>query len=106
VEVPDGLEPLSVSVLSEALRNAEKHARPTEVRVAVTRVDGAFALEVRNDGVGKGAGAEGSGLGLRLAAYESLQRGGMLEFGREGEDWRVRLVLPASDVASVVGSLK
>jgi signal transduction histidine kinase len=106
VEVPDGLEPLSVSVLSEALRNAEKHARPTEVRVAVTRVDGAFALEVRNDGVGKGAGAEGSGLGLRLAAYESLQRGGMLEFGPEGEDWRVRLVLPASDVASVVGSLK
>jgi signal transduction histidine kinase len=103
VEVPEGLEPLAVSVLGEALRNAEKHAEPTDVRVSITRVDGAFALEVRNDGVGPGASAS-SGLGLRLASYESLQRGGMLEFGPEGDDWRVRLVLPASDVASVVGS--
>jgi signal transduction histidine kinase len=103
VEVPEGLEPLAVSVLGEALRNAEKHATPTDVRVAITRVDGAFALEVRNDGVGRAASAS-SGLGLRLASYESLQRGGMLEFGPEGDEWRVRLVLPASDVASVVGS--
>jgi signal transduction histidine kinase len=103
VEVPDGLEPLAVSVLSEALRNAEKHAEPTHVRVAITRVDGAFALEVRNDGLGPARPAA-SGLGLRLASYESLQRGGMLEFGPEGDDWRVRLVLPASDVASVVGA--
>jgi signal transduction histidine kinase len=103
VDVPEGLEPLAVSVLAEALRNAEKHADPSEVRVTVTRVDGAFALEVRNDGARPG-GRAGSGLGLRLAAYESLQRGGMLEFGPEGDDWRVRLVLPASDVASVVGA--
>jgi signal transduction histidine kinase len=103
VEVPEGLEPLAVSVLGEALRNAEKHATPTDVRVAITKVDGAFALEVRNDGLGSGESA-GSGLGLRLASYESLQRGGMLEFGPEGDEWRVRLVLPASDVASVVGS--
>ena len=103
VDVPEGLEPLAVSVLSEALRNAEKHADPNEVRVTITRVDGAFALEVRNDGARPG-GSAGSGLGLRLAAYESLLRGGMLEFGPEGDDWRVRLVLPASDVASVVGA--
>jgi signal transduction histidine kinase len=111
VEVPEGLEPLAVSVLTEALRNAEKHARPTAVRVAVGRSDGAFALEVRNDGLGVGPadrrGREaGSGLGLRLAAYESLQRGGMLEFGTEGEEWRIRLVLPAGDVESVVGAGK
>ena len=108
VEVPGGLEPLAVSVLTEALRNAEKHASPTEVRVAVGRSDGAFALEVRNDGIdpGQGDGRErgiGSGLGLRLAAYEALQRGGMLEFGAEGGHWRVRLVLPSGDVESVVG---
>jgi signal transduction histidine kinase len=102
VDVPKGLEPLAVSVLSEALRNAEKHAVPSEVRVAISGVDGAFALEVRNDGLGD-ATPPSSGLGLRLAAYESLQRGGMLEFGPEGGEWRVRLVLPASDVASVVG---
>jgi signal transduction histidine kinase len=96
-EVPQGLEPLAVSVLGEALRNAEKHAEPTEVRIAITRVDGAFALEVRNDGIRAQRGAS-SGLGLRLAAYETLQRGGVLEFGREGDGWRVRLVLPVNGV--------
>lgn len=102
-DVPPGLEPLAVSVLGEALRNAEKHARPTEVRITISSEQGAFALEVRNDGLGSPGGSAGSGLGLRLASYESLQRGGMLEFGPEEDDWRVRLVLPAGDVASVVG---
>jgi signal transduction histidine kinase len=104
VEVPAGLEPLAVSVLTEALRNAEKHARPSHVRVSVGRTDGAFALEVRNDGLGAPDSQPRSGLGLRLAAYESLQRGGMLEFGREQDEWRIRLVLPAGDVASVVAA--
>lgn len=107
VEVPEGFEPLAVSVLTEALRNAEKHAAPTAVEVAVGRSDGAFALEVRNDGLvadqadGRERGV-GSGIGLRLAAYEALQRGGMLEFGAEGEEWRVRLVLPSGEVESIV----
>ena len=103
-DVPDGLDPLAVSVLGEALRNAEKHARPSEVRVSIGNVDGAFALEVRNDGLRSRPSTPRAGLGLRLASYESLQRGGMLEFGPEGEEWRVRLVLPASEVASVVGA--
>jgi signal transduction histidine kinase len=102
--VPEGLEPLAVSVLGEALRNAEKHATPSEVRIAITTVDGAFALEVRNDGMRRRPGA-GSGLGLRLAAYESMQRGGMLEFGPEAGEWRVRLVLPASDVEGFVAGV-
>ena len=105
VEVPDGLEPLAVSVLGEALRNAEKHASPTEVRIAVDSLEGAFALEVRNDGLAPTPPPAASGLGLRLASYESLQRGGMLEFGPEGGEWRVRLVLPVGDVASVVGGV-
>jgi signal transduction histidine kinase len=103
VEVPEGLEPLAVSVLGEALRNAEKHALPSEVRIAITGQPDAFALEVRNDGLAPAREGRGSGLGLRLAAYESMQRGGMLEFGPEGDEWRVRLVLPVGDVASVVG---
>ena len=70
-EVPEGLEPLAVSVLGEALRNAEKHARPTEVRVAITTVDGAFALEVRNDGIAAPDGAE---LGARPAPGRATSR--------------------------------
>ena len=60
---------------------------------------------MRNDGLGRRESAPGAGLGLKLAAYEALQRGGMLEFGPEGEEWRIRLVLPVSEVASVVGDL-
>jgi len=98
-EVPAGLEPLAVSVLGEALRNVEKHSTTDEVRVAVRSGDGAFSLEVRNAGLlddDAGADGPGAGIGLRLASYEAMQRGGVLEFGREGEEWRVRLVLPVS----------
>jgi hypothetical protein len=36
-------------------------------------------------------------MGLRLAAFEALQQGGVVEFGPSGEDgWRVRLVVPLS----------
>jgi signal transduction histidine kinase len=99
VDVPERLEPLAVSILNESLRNAEKHADPTEVRVIIDAPDGAFLLEVRNDGLppaGSAGTGGGSRMGLRLAAYEALQRGGMLEYGREEDQWRVRLVLPSS----------
>jgi signal transduction histidine kinase len=98
-DVPEPLEPLAVSVLNEALRNAERHAEPSEVKVSIEAPDGVFALEVRNDGLSpadRTAGPGGSRMGLRLAAYEALQRGGMLEYGREEDQWRIRLVLPSS----------
>jgi signal transduction histidine kinase len=95
VEVPEGVEALAQSVLAEALRNAHKHARPSSVRVHVGQVDGTFVLEVRNDGAQPGS--RGTGMGLRLAAFEALQRGALVEFGPEGGDWRVRLVVPVEE---------
>jgi signal transduction histidine kinase len=95
--VPAEVEPLAQSVLAEAFRNADKHASPSFVRVRVSRDDGTFTLEIRNDGVRtNGARARPSaGMGLRLAALEALQRGGVVEFGPTGDDeWRVRLVVP------------
>ncbi len=93
VTVPHDLEPLAQSVLAEALRNVFKHAAPSAVDVAVLRDADTFTLEVRNDGVsGDGRSA---GIGLRLAAFEALQHGGVVEFGPAGEAcWRVRLVVP------------
>jgi signal transduction histidine kinase len=92
-EVPPSLEPLAQSVLREAVRNALKHARPTAVTVTVGPVDGAFVLEVVNDGVG--GARRRAGMGLRLAALEALQSGGVIEFGeREPGTWQVRLVVP------------
>jgi glucose-6-phosphate-specific signal transduction histidine kinase len=97
VTVPAEIDPLAQAVLAEALRNIGKHAAPSKVEVAVASDDDTFTLEVRNDGVGPGA--RGAGMGLRLAAFEPLQHGGMVEFGApEAGRWRVRLVVPRAQV--------
>ena len=97
LEVPAGLEPLTQSVLAEAFRNVHKHAEPTRVGVALGRDEAALWLEVRNDGVRADA-ARGTGMGLRLAQFEALQQGGVVEFGRTGRrGWRVRLVVPLEE---------
>jgi signal transduction histidine kinase len=93
VIVPGDLEPLAQSVLAEALRNIAKHASPSQVDVTVARDADTFTLEIRNDGARRGRGD--GGMGLRLAAFEALQQGGVAEFGPWGaEGWRVRLVVP------------
>jgi signal transduction histidine kinase len=93
VAVPPSLEPLAQSVLAEAVRNAHKHARPTAVDVTLRELDGTLVLEVANDGVS--GHPRRSGMGLRLAALEALQIGGIVEFGeREPGTWRVRLAVP------------
>jgi signal transduction histidine kinase len=90
---PPALEPLAQSVLAEAIRNADKHAHATRVGVRSEMGDGTFVLEVTNDGVQKHG--EPAGMGLRLAGFEALQAGGLLEFGsRDGDRWQVRLVVP------------
>jgi signal transduction histidine kinase len=92
--VPEELEPLAQSILAEALRNAQKHARPTAVEVKVELAEGNLVLEIVNDGAADG-GAPARGMGLRLAALEALQQGGVLESGRASDGlWRVRLVVP------------
>jgi signal transduction histidine kinase len=93
VPVPRGLEALAQSVLGEAVRNARKHARPSRVDVTLERSEGAWVMEISNDGVSGRIGS--AGMGLRLAALEALQAGGIVEFGRREPDlWRVRLAVP------------
>lgn len=94
--VPPLLEPLAQSVLIEAVRNAGKHAQPSHVDVRLGRADGAFWMEVSNDGVT--AARRRPGMGLRLAALEALQSNGVVEFGeREPGTWQLRLVVPDED---------
>jgi len=94
VAVPREFEPLAQSVLVETVRNARKHAVPTRVEVSLQRQDGAWVMEVCNDGVSARSRTV-SGMGLRLAALEALQLGGLVEFGqREPGIWRVRLAVP------------
>jgi signal transduction histidine kinase len=93
VAVPEELEALAQSVLSEALRNIAKHASASTIDVGVSRDEDTFMLEIRNDGVR--GGTRGAGMGLRIAAFEALQHEGVVEFGpTEPSGWRVRLVVP------------
>ena len=93
VAVPPKVEPLAQSVLAEAIRNAHKHARPSKVEVTLDVSDDTLTLDIANDGV-RGR-PRSTGMGLRLAALEALQVGGIVEFGaREPGLWRVRLAVP------------
>jgi signal transduction histidine kinase len=99
VIVPPFIESLAQSVLAEALRNVAKHAAASVIEVEVATDEDTFTLEVRNDGVG--SQARGAGMGLRLAAFEALQHGGVVDFGApEPGRWRVRLVVPLSGVTA------
>src|SRR5690349_1307995 len=94
VKVPRSIEPLAQSILAEAVRNAHKHARPDRVEVALEiSDDDTFVLDVINDGVR--SKPRQSGMGLKLAALEALQLGGIITFGEnEPGQWRVRLAVP------------
>ncbi|MCW2992087.1 MAG: putative signal transduction histidine kinase [Solirubrobacterales bacterium] len=95
-----GQQAIARSVLTEAMRNARKHASPTRVHVSVEEADGLLKLSVVNDGVhGRGRGRTSrSGVGLQLAATEAAQGGGVLEHGPEGPGrWGVRLALPLEE---------
>ena len=93
-DVPPELEALSQSVLTEAVRNARKHADPRRLVVRTHTQDDTLVLEIENDGVSPERHTS-TGVGLRLAALEALQSGGLVEFGeREPGTWQVRLVVP------------
>lgn len=95
VEVPEHLEPLTQSFLSEALRNVERHADAAHIDVKVDSSEGAFRLEVENDGLRAEGSPGGGGLGLRLASLEALRYAGVVEFGPGPDDrWHIRLIVP------------
>ena len=98
--VPAIFEPVTQSILGEAIRNARRHATPGRIEVAVRGDADTVELEITNDGVGP-AQRGGAGMGLRISAFEALQHGASLTFGPTGpEHWHVRLVLPRPETAA------
>jgi signal transduction histidine kinase len=94
-EIPVEMEPVVQSVLAETVRNVRKHARAESLTVRVRRAKGLLVIEAENDGVASEPANHAPGVGLRIAALEALQAGGVLEFGRhEPGRWQVRLALP------------
>jgi signal transduction histidine kinase len=65
VDIPPDVETLAYRIVQEALTNAGKHARATEVRVSVEAMAGQLRVEVVDDGVGfDPAAADSGGFGL------------------------------------------
>jgi signal transduction histidine kinase len=94
IDLPPSLEALAQSVLTEAVRNARKHADARHLVVRTRTSEGNLVLEIENDGVPAERTAS-TGVGLRLSALEALQSGGLVEFGeRAPGTWVVRLVVP------------
>jgi len=92
--VPPHVEALAQSVLAEAIRNVRKHADGARVAVRVRRLEQTLVLEVENDAAASGTVLPAAGVGLRLAALEALNLGGIVEFGRQAAGtWLVRLVV-------------
>ncbi len=60
--MPEPVEVAAYYVVSEALTNAAKHARATEVAVRARIEDGEFHLTVSDDGIGGAVVGSGSGL--------------------------------------------
>jgi signal transduction histidine kinase len=92
--LPEPVEAAAYYVVAEALTNAAKHARASEVSVRIARTNGLAEIEVADDGIG-GAGAEG-GSGLRGLADRVEALGGRLRLDSPiGSGTTVRAEIPS-----------
>jgi signal transduction histidine kinase len=69
---PESAEVAAYYVVAEALTNAAKHARASEVDVRVEADDDSLRLSVRDDGIGGAAVGKGSGLTGLMDRVEAL----------------------------------
>jgi two-component system, NarL family, sensor kinase len=103
--IAEHIETAVYRTAQEALQNVAKHARARTVRVHMSVRDGRVLLEVRDDGRGLAAAAEGkpasspgpTGFGLSGMRKRAELLGGELELSSSpGRGTTVRLVLPVS----------
>ena len=70
----DTLETAAYFVASEALTNAAKHARASQITVNAARRNGHLVVRVHDDGIGGALAADGSGLtGMRIVSRPSVE---------------------------------
>ena len=92
--LPPSVETAIYFLCAEALTNAAKHARASQVRLAAAERDGAFVVTVQDDGVG-GAQRSGSGL-LGLADRITALGGTFVLDSPPGGGTLVRASIPVS----------
>lgn len=75
-ELPAAIESAAYFVVTEAIANAVRHARPTAIRVTVQRFPDVLVLQVSDDGIGgleqamDGGGTGIAGIRTRLRAFD------------------------------------
>ena len=105
----DGVERLSIEteaavyfVCLEAVQNATKYARASDVRVHLTRRNGHLAFEVSDDGIGFDASRAETGSGLRNMRDRLAAFGGDVEIeSSPGSGTRVRGRVPLREEVPV-----
>ena len=70
--LPPPVESAGYFVVSEALTNAVKHAQAHELGLRIQRLNGALAIEVKDDGIGGATTGTGSGLRGMAERVEAL----------------------------------
>ena len=86
-------------IAQEAVTNAVRHGRPTNIRIALERVDGRIHLEVADDGRGlPDTPGEQAGRGMRIMRHRAGLIGASLSVGRkEGAGTLVRCIFNEED---------
>jgi len=85
-------------IAQEALHNAGRHARATQVRIVLSQDDSQIRLEVADNGVGFDTESEHPGhFGLNTMRERATELGGSLEIeSRPQAGTRVRAIIPAT----------
>ncbi len=88
-------------IAQEALHNAGRHARATQVRIVLSQVDSEVRLEVHDNGVGFDSGSAFPGhFGLNTMRERATDLGGRLDIeSRPGAGTVVRAIIPVSQPA-------
>jgi PAS domain S-box-containing protein len=99
--LPPPVEDALYRITQEAVHNAVKHARASEVRVGVRRTSGCVRLEIRDDGAGFDPRARQAGLGLQGMAGRAARLGGSVKVeSAPGQGTLVTAVIPTGSRAA------
>jgi PAS domain S-box-containing protein len=82
-------------IAQEAVNNAVKHARPSQITISLRRTRSALSLEITDDGEGVSKKSVGKGMGLQIMQHRANVIGGRLTVEpRAGGGTTVKCTLP------------
>jgi signal transduction histidine kinase len=86
-------------IAQEAVTNAIKHAKPTEVVICIERVKDEIHLVISDNGTA-GRRGKGGGLGIQMMQYRASVSGGMLKVeSKKGKGTKVTCRVPLKQPA-------